>query len=64
MQPTTLTGVPAGSQVTKGKLRSGPARMLAACVVNAANCADALSGDNVAAAISNRHNQRFHPDMG
>ena len=30
IQPTTLTGVPAGSHVTRGKLRSGPARMLTA----------------------------------
>jgi hypothetical protein len=61
MQPTTLTGVPPGSHATRGNSLSGPARMLAGSVVIAAICADALNGDNVAATISNGHNQR--PDM-
>src|SRR5215469_15286788 len=65
VQPTTLTPVPAGSQATKGKFRSGPARILTACVVMALNCcADALSGDKVAAASSKGHNQRLHENMG
>src|SRR5215467_90898 len=64
VHPTTLTPVPAGSQATKGKFRSGPARMLTACVVMALNCADALNGDKVAAASSNGHNQRLHGTMG
>jgi len=65
VQPTTLTPVPAGSQATKGKAWSGPARILTACVVMALNCcADALSGDKVAAAISKGHNQRLHGNMG
>jgi hypothetical protein len=33
--PTMLTGVPPCNQETSGKLRSGPARKLTACVVNA-----------------------------
>jgi len=56
-----LTPVPAGSQATKGKFRSGPARILTACVVMALNCADALSGEKIAAASSNAHSQRIHP---
>jgi hypothetical protein len=38
--------------------------MLAGCVVTAANCADALSGDNAAAAINNAHSQRMRQNMG
>jgi len=45
MQPITLTGVPGRSQVTSGNARSGPARMLTACVVNA-DCAKAEAGNN------------------
>jgi hypothetical protein len=59
MQPTTLTGVPAGSQATSGNSLSGPARMLVDCVVIAASCADALNGNKAAATISNGHNPRF-----
>jgi hypothetical protein len=58
VQPTTLTAVPAGSHVTKGKFWSGPARMLTGCVVMAAICADALSGINIAAASNNGRNSR------
>jgi len=64
MQPTTLTGVPAGSQATNGNSRSGPARMLAGSVVKAANCADALSGDRIAAAISHGRSQRIARSIG
>jgi hypothetical protein len=39
--------------------------MLAACVVMAANCADALSGNNIAAAaISSGHSGRIHQRRG
>src|SRR5271169_207743 len=35
MHPNTFTVTPPGNQVTSGNPRSGPARMLTACVVNA-----------------------------
>jgi len=38
--------------------------MFAACVVKAENCADALEGANIAAAISIGHSQRIHLNMG
>jgi hypothetical protein len=62
MQPTTLTGVPPGSHATSGNSLSGPARMFAGSVVIAAICAAALSGDNVATAISKGPNQRADPN--
>jgi len=51
MQPEMFTAVPAGSQVTSGKLLSGPARTFTACVVMA-NCAQAVNGNSSAAATA------------
>jgi len=61
VQPITVTGVPGWSQVTSGNARSGPARTLTACVVNA-GCARAGIGSNSNNAMKNRF--RFACDIG
>jgi hypothetical protein len=61
VQPITVTGVPGWSQVTSGNARSGPARTLTACVVNA-GCARAGIGSNSNSAMKNRI--RFACDIG
>ena len=65
-QPATFTNVPAGSQLTSGKLESGPARTLTACVVTACImpgiCANDATGSRKAAATSDRQHVRNRPD--
>jgi hypothetical protein len=53
VQPITFTGVPGRSHVTSGNARSGPARMLTACVVNA-DCANADIGNKSSSAARHR----------
>jgi hypothetical protein len=61
VQPITFTGVPGWSQVTSGNARSGPARTLTACVVNAV-CASAGIGSSRNSATKVRF--KFAGDIG